>query len=213
MIRRILTICAAVTAGAAWAASASAQAQSYPVQSYPPPPGATYSPYPPNGAPADYRRAPGVPDFDSLDEEEPQGSTALSPPGPVLSPDDPRYGRPMGAPVYSDRNAPTGPILSPDDPRYGRPNGPPPVIYSDRNGRPPDDGLRPPGAVGGTPGVTGSVEAPVGADGRPVVLSALPADEQPETAPAQLAPNFRRQEVAFNTKEPAGTLIVDTPNT
>jgi len=238
MIRRILTICAAVTAGAAWAASASAQAQSYPVQSYPPPPGATYSPYPPNGAPADYRRAPGVPDFDSLDDEEPQGSTALSPPGPVLSPDDPRYGRPMGAPVYSDRNAPpgpvlspddprygrpmgapvysdrnapTGPVLSPDDPRYGRPSGPPPVIYSDRNGRPPDDGLRPPEAVGGA---TGSVApAPIGADGRPVVLSALPADEQPETGPAQLAPNLRRQEVAFPTKEPAGTLVVDTPNT
>ncbi len=32
-------------------------------------------------------------------------------------------------------------------------------------------------------------------------------------APAQLAPNLRRQEVAFATKEPAGTLIVDTPNT
>jgi lipoprotein-anchoring transpeptidase ErfK/SrfK len=235
MIRRILTICAVVTAGAAWASSA--QAQSYPVQSYPPPPGATYSPYPPNGAPADYRRAPGVPNFDSLDDEEPQGSTALSPPGPVMSPDDPRYGRPMGAPVYSDRNAPTGPVLSPDDPRYGRPMGapvysdrnaptgpvmspddprygrppgPPPVIYSDRNGRPADDGLRPPEAVGG---VTGSVEAPVGADGKPMVLSALPADEQPETGPAQLAPNLRRQEIAFPTKEPAGTIVVDTPNT
>ena len=49
-------------------------------------------------------------------------STALPPPGPVLSPDDPRYGRPMGAPpVYSDRGVPTGPVLSPDDPRYGRP--------------------------------------------------------------------------------------------
>src|ERR1700722_12628295 len=75
MIRRILTICAAVTAGAAWAASASAQAQSYPVQSYPPPPGATYSPYPPNGAPADYRRAPGVPDFDSLQDDEEGGGS------------------------------------------------------------------------------------------------------------------------------------------
>ena len=239
MIRRILTICAAVTAGAAWASLA--QAQSYPVQSYPPPPGATYSPYPPNGAPADYRRAPGVPDFDSLqDNEEPQGSTALSPPGPVLSPDDPRYGRPMsapvysdrnaptgpvlspddprygrpmGAPVYSDRNAPTGPVMSPDDPRYGRPPGPPPVIYSDRNGRPADDGMRPPEAVNGAPGVTGSVEAPVGADGKSVMVSALPADEQPETGPAQLAPNLRRQEVSFPTKEPAGTIVVDTPNT
>ena len=28
--------------------------------------------------------------------------------------------------------APTGPVLSPDDPRYGRPAGPPPVIYADR---------------------------------------------------------------------------------
>jgi lipoprotein-anchoring transpeptidase ErfK/SrfK len=235
MIRRILTIGAAVTAGLAW--TALAQAQSYPV-----PPGAVYSPYPPNGAPADYRRAPGTPDFDSLqDDEGPQGSTALSPPGPVLSPDDPRYGRPMGAPVYSDRgapqgpvlspddprygrpmgapvysdrNAPQGPVLSPDDPRYGRPSGPPAVIYSDRNA-PQDDGMRPPGAVGGNPpAVTGSVEpAPVGADGKPMVMSALPADEQPESGPAQLAPNLRRQEVAFPTKEPAGTIIVDTPNT
>ncbi|MGY4319016.1 hypothetical protein ACVWW1_008343 [Bradyrhizobium sp. JR3.5] len=31
--------------------------------------------------------------------------------------------------------------------------------------------------------------------------------------PAQLAPNLRRQEVAFATKEPAGTIVVDTPNT
>ena len=44
-------------------------------------------------------------------------------------------------------------------------------------------------------------------------MSALPADEQPETGPAQLAPNLRRQEVAFPTKEPAGTIVVDTPNT
>jgi lipoprotein-anchoring transpeptidase ErfK/SrfK len=44
-------------------------------------------------------------------------------------------------------------------------------------------------------------------------MAALPPEEQPETGPAQLAPNLRRQEVAFNTKEPPGTLIVDTPNT
>ena len=46
-----------------------------------------------------------------------------------------------------------------------------------------------------------------------MVLSALPPDEQPEVGPAQLPPNLRRQEVAFATKEPAGTLVVDTPNT
>src|SRR5258708_8268292 len=73
----------------------------------------------------------------------------------------------------------------------------------------------PGGAVGGAAGgVTGPAQQPPGgAAGRPMVLSALPPDEQPEVAPAQLAPNLRRQEVTFPTKEPAGTLIVDTPNT
>jgi len=46
-----------------------------------------------------------------------------------------------------------------------------------------------------------------------MTVASLPAEEQPESGPAQLAPNLRRQEVAFVTKEPAGTIIVDTPNT
>ena len=257
MIKRILTICAAVLA--AWRLarrrtslalgaelSGAARRGLFAV------PAAGSA-----GYPADYRRGPGPPDFDGLEDDDgpnAQSSTALPPPGPVLSPDDPRYGRPMGAPpVYSDRGpvlspddprygrpmgAPPvysdrGPVLSPDDPRYGRPDGPPPVIYSDRPGSsqpqtysdrgadrgpgagyiyPDEDnrGPRPPGAI------TGAVQPPqgqppLGADGRPMVLSALPPDEQPEAAPAQLAPNLRRQEVAFATKEPAGTLIVDTP--
>src|SRR5450756_1838099 len=127
MIKRILTICAALAAGAA--GTSFALAQSYPVA-----PGPAYStapqPYPPGGYPADYRRAPGAPDFDALEDDEApnaQSSTALPPPGPVMSPDDPRYGRPYGAPpVYSERGGPTGPILSPNDPRYGRPAGAPP---------------------------------------------------------------------------------------
>jgi lipoprotein-anchoring transpeptidase ErfK/SrfK len=236
MIKQILTICAALAAGLA--GTSLAFAQGYPVA-----PGPLYStapaPYPPGGYPADYRRAPGA-----LDEEDDapnaQSSTALPPPGPVLSPADPRYGRPAGAPpVYSDRGAPTGPILSPDDPRYGRTDGPPPVIYSDRPAGPPqqtysdrgnDDGripgsgfiypnddnrgLRPPGAIGPPGTVTGTVQpAPVGPDGRPTVLSALPPDEQPEVGTAPLPANLRRQEVTFPTREPAGTLIVDTPNT
>jgi lipoprotein-anchoring transpeptidase ErfK/SrfK len=248
MIKRLLTICAALTAGAAGTSLALAQ-------SYPQPPGSVYStspaPYPPGGYVVDERRGPGTPDFDALDDDEAPngyGSTALSPPGrpvysdrgapqgPILSPNDPRYGRPDG-PVYSDRGAPQGPILSPNDPRYGRPDGPPPVIYSDRPaGAPqptysdrggsdnripgsgfiyPEDnrGLRPPEAVGPPTGVTGTVQPPQGADGRPTVLSALPPEEQPEVGPAQLPPNLRKQEVAYATKEPAGTLIVDTANT
>src|ERR1700733_4584236 len=104
MIRHILTICAVVTAGAATTSLAQAQ------QSYPVPPGAVYSPYPPGGGPSGYRR--GAPDFDALDEDD--EGPALPPPGPVMSPDDPRYGRPTGAPVYSDRGALTGPVMSPD---------------------------------------------------------------------------------------------------
>jgi lipoprotein-anchoring transpeptidase ErfK/SrfK len=130
--------------------------------------------------------------------------------GPVMSPDDPRYGRPAPPPGgYS------GPVMSPDDPRYGRTDSPP-VIYADRPaGAPPQagaggrDGVLPPGAIGGSANVTGSVQQ--GPDNRSVSL--LPPEEQPESGPANLAPNLRRQEVNFPTKEPAGTLIVDTPHT
>ena len=44
-------------------------------------------------------------------------------------------------------------------------------------------------------------------------LAALPPEEQPEVGPAQLPPHLRRQEVSFPTKEPAGTIVVDTANT
>jgi hypothetical protein len=223
MIKRILTILATVAAGTAGTSLALAQV-------YPQAPGSTYSRdpnYPPGGYPADYRDArDAAPDFDALEDDQGppgRGSVALSPPGPILSPDDPRYGRPAGAPpVYGDRAVPQGPILSPNDPRYGRPDGPA-VIYADRPpGAPPqsysdrgnDGTLRPPEAIGAPGAVTGAIpQPPQGTDGRPMVLSALPPDEQPEAGPAQLPPNLRRQEVNFVTKEPAGTLIVDTPNT
>jgi lipoprotein-anchoring transpeptidase ErfK/SrfK len=52
-----------------------------------------------------------------------------------------------------------------------------------------------------------------GPDGRPLTIASLPPEEQPDAAPAQLPPNLRRQEVSFVTKEPAGTIVVDTPNT
>jgi lipoprotein-anchoring transpeptidase ErfK/SrfK len=121
-------------------------------------------------------------------------------------------------------------VMSPDDPRYGRPAGPPPVIYGDRppGSQPPGyanggygdpNAPRPPDGVargGSNPAVTGSVapQAPAtGPDGRPMTIAALPPEEQPDAAPTQLPPNLRRQEVNFVTKEPAGTIVVDTPNT
>jgi lipoprotein-anchoring transpeptidase ErfK/SrfK len=54
----------------------------------------------------------------------------------------------------------------------------------------------------------------VGPNGQPLSLSALPADEQPEVGPRKELPaRLRRQEVSYATKEPPGTIIVDTPNT
>ena len=82
--------------------------------------------------------------------------------------------------------------------------------------------MRPPEAIGaGQPAPyqqsnapTGSISQPSGPEGRPVQLSALPVEEQPDAEQNfQLPPNLRRQEVAFATKEPAGTIVVDTPNT
>ncbi|MCP3472508.1 L,D-transpeptidase family protein [Bradyrhizobium sp. CCGUVB1N3] len=240
MIKHFLTICAAATAAAAGASLAQAQ-QSYPVQQAP-----VYQ----QGSPSEYRPGDRVPNFDALEDDDdavppqPRNSAALPPPGPsgpvmspddprygrpaggppvysnnapqgpVVSPDDPRYGRPAGAPAYSN-NVPQGPVMSPDDPRYGRPAGPPAVIYADRPAAPQGagDGLRPPEGVGG-PAATGGVQQqPTGPNGQPVTIAALPPEEQPDAAPTQLSPNLRRQEVTLQTKEPAGTLIVDTPNT
>jgi len=222
-INRFMTI-SAVMAGAASLSFVNVQ-QVHAQQVYPAPPGA-YSQAPqayPPPYPGDYRRQ-GAPNFDQLEDDE-ANPAALPPPGPtgpILSPNDPRYANavPHGYPV------PTGPVMSPDDPRYGRPAGPPPVIYGER----PPGGVqpgypnqaygdpnapRPPEGVGAGPAVTGGIQQPpaVAPDGRPLTIASLPPEEQPDAAPAQLPPKLRRQEVSFVTKEPAGTIVVDTPNT
>lgn len=262
MIKRILTI--ATAAGALSLAGTSlAAAQGYNQGYNLSPPGNTYSAAAGTDSYAAGRPSASadMPNFDDPDEPHGangQNSAALPPPGPVLSPDDPRYGRPAGAATYSSApqgpvmspddprygrpanagyaSAPQGPILSPDDPRYGRPantvahtdpRGPVMSPDDPRYGRPyapaaaysnagtgnasSPDAVRPPGSV------TGSVPPmPVGSDGKPTSLSALPPDEQPEAdqgGEAQLPPNLQRQEVNFVTKEPPGTIVVDTTNT
>jgi lipoprotein-anchoring transpeptidase ErfK/SrfK len=58
----------------------------------------------------------------------------------------------------------------------------------------------PPSAVGVAPPAAG--------------IAALPPEDQPETGqPKELPPQFRRQMVDYPTTEPAGTIIIDTPNT
>ena len=77
-----------------------------------------------------------------------------------------------------------------------------------------EQAIRPPGAVGdAAPSAAGP--APQGAQ-PPANTSVmtLPPEDQPETGqPKELPANLKKQLVDFATKEPAGTLIVDTPNT
>jgi lipoprotein-anchoring transpeptidase ErfK/SrfK len=78
---------------------------------------------------------------------------------------------------------------------------------------------RPPGDVGGSPDVTGSIRAPSGSipqagPNRPTVVAGLPPEDQPESGPRKELPSqFRRQMVDYQTNEAAGTIIIDTPHT
>jgi lipoprotein-anchoring transpeptidase ErfK/SrfK len=74
--------------------------------------------------------------------------------------------------------------------------------------------MRPPGAVGSVaPGPEAAPPASA-APGAPATVATLPPEDQPEIgSPKELAPNLKRQLVDYTTKEPAGTIVVDTPNT
>jgi lipoprotein-anchoring transpeptidase ErfK/SrfK len=83
----------------------------------------------------------------------------------------------------------------------------PGVQYGGRPVYPQDDTFPPPG------GAPDNALRPPVSIGPDRALAALPPDYQPETGPVQLPPQFRRTIVDFQTKEPAGTIIIDTPNT
>ncbi len=79
------------------------------------------------------------------------------------------------------------------------------------------DGYRPAPAYGAAPTnlAPGMSTAPGAApnQGRTTV-AALPPEDQPEIGqPKELPPQFRRQVVDYKTKEPAGTIVIDTPST
>jgi len=55
---------------------------------------------------------------------------------------------------------------------------------------------------------------PMAQEQQQAVISALPPEDQPETGPAKsLPPQFRRTTVDYRSKEPAGTIVIDTPHT
>ena len=164
--------------------------------------------------PPGYRGAPPAP----IDDDD---LVPLPAPGP--------YGRPSGYPYDArppgnvQREALPAPGAVPPAPYGGYADAPPPGRggYSYGAWEP----VRPPGDVN----APGERALPPGPGGRPYEYgygrppaetgpsqgyAALPPDYQPETGqPKELPPQFRRQMVDYPTREPAGTLIIDTPNT
>jgi lipoprotein-anchoring transpeptidase ErfK/SrfK len=202
------------------ASAGDALAQYYPpAQAYPPPA-------------QGYRPPPPVADADDNQIYDLQGRplppAAVEPVAPGA-----RYGR--GGPVYPDeaaapppayrdpppqgyreQSAPQGhePAAAAMRPYYGSPNAnhpsPPGTQYGPDTARPPLPIS--PGQIGtgqGDPNAAGGA-TPVD----PRSMAALPPEVRPETGPKKaLPPQFRRTLVDYYTKEPAGTLIVDTQNT
>jgi lipoprotein-anchoring transpeptidase ErfK/SrfK len=107
--------------------------------------------------------------------------------------------------------------------RFGQPSGLAALF-------PPLPGLAPPNAIPSpapgareaaapspgqpAPGQANAPRPPMPMGEQRTVISALPPEDQPETGPAKaLPPQFRRTMIDYQTKEPAGTIIVDTPHT
>src|SRR5499426_1839145 len=178
------------------ALSGEALAQYYPPpQAYPPPQG-----YRPSVADADDNQL-----YDLQGRPLPPGVVpqAAEPAAP-----GPRYGH--GGPGYPDEAAlPPPPGAYRDAPQQSYRELPP------QAGTPYEpDATRPPlpispgqiGAGQGDPSATTPVD--------PRNMAAFPPEVRPETGPRKaLPPQFRRALVDYSTKEPAGTLIVDTQNT
>jgi lipoprotein-anchoring transpeptidase ErfK/SrfK len=152
----------------------------------------------PYGPPPPHQIVPIDPDED--DEEEsvvvvPESRAGLPYPARPAQPD--RYLPPAPGFLYpADRD----PVPAP----YGHMQGPAPGPAIQRGDLPPV----PPGDVG-------PPRPPMGiSPGQQSIISSLPPEDQPEVGePKQLPPQFRRQLVDYSTKEPAGTIVIDTANT
>ena len=202
-----------------------ASAQYYPQpQAYPPA-------YPPAQGYPPYRPLPPIADADDNQVYDLQGRplppAAVEPgvtgapyghagypdeavPPPPAYRDPPQQG-------YREQQAPQGyePAAPGTRPYYGSPN---PSYSAPAAGTPYEpDAARPPLPI--TPGYPGAAQGEPAARGAatsvdPRNMAAFPPEVRPETGPKkQLPPQFRRTLVDYHTKEPAGTLIIDTPNT
>jgi lipoprotein-anchoring transpeptidase ErfK/SrfK len=179
------------------------------------PPGEPRGPYVIPG-PGPYRAAP-APDYDEARRYPGERYGRQRPPSYPYREAEPYAPRPPAA-IYPEEAAPrTYP------PRYGSqpqaPAYPSQQQYPDAT-RHPTYGARP--GSGAQPGYGSppqyEPERPTGSISRNrpnnQTYAALPPDYEAESGdPKELPQHLRRQLVDFRTKEPAGTLIVDTPNT
>jgi lipoprotein-anchoring transpeptidase ErfK/SrfK len=162
----------------------------------------------------------------------PPGPTVYrGPPIPVEEVDNPDIYTPAPPPSYG-RRAPDSsypyeaapPSSEPRVERQALPapapgtNFPPPTDYQwlrERGGYAPTARPEPmePDTIP-TPGVAGRPPAVANPGAPNSTVAALPPDYQPEQGtPKELPPQFKRQLVDYVTKEPAGTIIIDTPHT
>jgi lipoprotein-anchoring transpeptidase ErfK/SrfK len=169
-----------------------------------PPPGGVYREPPPGYVPLDpgtrvARPYYGAPPDSGAPLQIPQGQVPQGqiPPGQMPQDQVPQGYEPAAAgsrPYYP------GGLRQPDSSEQDAMR--PPMPIGPGQGGAPGQALAP-GQV--DPGATGSVQQR---------FAALPPDVRPETGPTkELSPQFRRTLVDYRTKEPAGTIIIDTPNT
>src|SRR5262245_46690746 len=214
-------------------ASGEALAQYYPsAQPYPPP--QAYPPpqgYPPHRAPVadaddnqlyDLQGRPippaavgpqateppaPAPRYGHASPAYPDEAAVPAPPGAYREPQQQGYRElpPQGSNGYEPAAAGTRPYYGSPNPSYASP--PAGAPYEPAPPRPPLPIS--PGQIGagqGDPSATTPVD--------PRNMAAFPPEVRPETGPKkQLPPQFRRTLVDYSTKEPAGTIIIDTPNT
>jgi lipoprotein-anchoring transpeptidase ErfK/SrfK len=173
------------------------------------PSGPAYRPAPPPTEPADepdmYAPAPPgnyvPPPAQSMypGQQQPYGQRQASPaPAPGTS-----FPAPADYPWMHDRNAANAPA-----PYDNQPAEPAPYRSGHMFGSP--DAPRPPGSIEAAP------NAPAARDNQGgTTVASLPPDIRPEQPDerTEVAAQFKRQVVPYQTTEPPGTLIVDTPNT
>jgi lipoprotein-anchoring transpeptidase ErfK/SrfK len=193
---------ALASAGLTGEAAAQYYPAPYPYGVYAPPP-----PPPPYRYGRRYYRAAPLPppgdDGSPIDQQGVQGPYGHA---PYVERDSGYQSQALPGPAYPDPYGPAGGPYS--SPGYGA-SPRVPTFGGEPVPRPPAD-------IGfGAPETTGSIPgAAAGSPNSPTVLAALPPEDQPEQGPAkELDPRLRRQIVDYVTREPTGTIIIDTANT